>query len=111
MIIDWESPNVGQYHMNKLPNNKETSAKISVAVTIFVTVKLAHVNFLSKICYVTTNLLIFRKTAPLKFIRLLKWSCLGHNNMKQEKNPECQAGRVDIAVEQCDHLSHVNHRG
>ena len=34
------SPNIGQYHMNKLPNSKETSAKISVLVTIFVTVSL-----------------------------------------------------------------------
>ena len=44
MIIDWESPNVGQYHMNELPNSKETSAKISVAVTIFVTVSLIVAN-------------------------------------------------------------------
>ena len=109
MIINWESPNVGQYHMNELPNNKEAIAKISVLVTILwikslnetEEVKIGPCIFSIKLCYVTTNWLISQKTAPLKFIRLLKWSCLGHNNTKQAKNPECQAGLVDIAVEQC----------
>ena len=32
----------------------------------------------------------------------MKWSCLGHNKKNQAKNPEYQAGRVDIAVEQCE---------
>ena len=45
--------------------------------------------------------MIYQNSTPLKFIRLLKWSCLGHNNLKQAKNPECQAGRVDFALEQC----------
>ena len=36
--------------------------------------------------YVTTNWLIFQNGTLLKFIRLLKWSCVGQNNMKQEKN-------------------------
>ena len=43
-ISEWlsvgTSPNIGLYHMNKLPNTKETSAKISVLVTIFVRVPL-----------------------------------------------------------------------
>ena len=156
------SPNIGRYRMSDLPNNKETSAKISVLVTSFVPITLIVANavknglsklfitfgmsprkglyllklvfnceetsakilvlvtilwikslnetkdvkigpckFSIELFYVTTNWLIFQKTAPLKFIRLLKWSCLGHNNTKQAKNPECQAGRVDIAVEQC----------
>ena len=51
--------------------------------------------------YVTTNNVILKKSPLLKFIRLLKWSCLGHNNMNQAKNPEYRNGRVDIAVEQC----------
>ena len=36
----WVSPNVGWYHRNEVTNSKETSAKISVSVTIFVTVPL-----------------------------------------------------------------------
>ena len=50
---------------------------------------------------VTTKWLVFQKAPPFIFIWLLKWSCLGHNKMNQAKNPEWQAGRVDIAVEQC----------
>ena len=50
---------------------------------------------------VTTKWLVFQKAPPFIFIWLLKWSCLGHNKMNQAKNPECQAGRVDITVEQC----------
>ena len=38
------SPNIGQYHMNELSNSKETSAKISVQVTVFVTVSLIKAN-------------------------------------------------------------------
>ena len=50
---------------------------------------------------VTTHWQICQNGAPLKFTRLLKWSCLGHDNTNQSKNPEYQAGRVDVAVEQC----------
>ena len=50
---------------------------------------------------VTTKWLVFQKAPPFIFIWLLKWPCLGHNKMNQAKNPECQAGRVDITVEQC----------
>ena len=53
---------------------------------------------------VTTKWLVFQKAPPFIFIWLLKWSCLGHNKMNQAKNPECQAGRVDITVEQCVEL-------
>ena len=70
----------------------------------FVSFKIIR-NWLQKIIHqfvnVTSNNLIFQKAPPFKFIWPLKWSCLGHNNMKQAKNPECPAARVDIAVEQC----------
>ena len=45
--------------------------------------------------------MLFQKAPLIKFIQLLKWSCLGHNKMNQAKNPEYRTGRVDIAVEQC----------
>ena len=69
MIIDWESPNVGQYHMNKLPNSKETSAKISVAVTIFVTVSLIVAKSVKS---ETSKLFITFGMSPRKGLYLLK---------------------------------------
>ena len=65
--------------------------------TYFASIK----GFIHKFGSVTTKWLVFQKAPPFIFIWLLKWSCLGHNKMNQAKNPECQAGRVDIAVEQC----------
>ena len=104
-----KSPRIGLYLLKLVFNCEETSAKILVLVTILwikslnetKDVKIGPCKFSIELFYVTTNWLIFQKTAPLKFIRLLKWSCLGHNNTKQAKNPECQVSRVDIAVEQC----------
>ena len=106
------SPRIGLYPLKLVLNCNKTSAKISILVTILQMkslikakqVKSGPSKFFHQFSCVTTNGLIFQKTPLIKFIWLLKWSCLGHNKMNQAKNPECQAGRVDIAVEQCDRI-------
>ena len=42
-----------------------------------------------------------QKAILLKFIQLLFWFSLGNTKNNQAENLEWQAGRVDIAVEQC----------
>ena len=103
------SPRIWLYHLKWVPNTKETNAKISVLVTILwlkLWIVLKQVKFdplwnIHWFGWVTTNCMLFQKAPLIKFIQLLKWSCLGHNKMNQAKNPEYRTGRVDIAVEQC----------
>ena len=63
------SPNIGKYHMKALPNSKETSTKISVLVTIFVTAPLILAKAVrSGPC----KLLITFGSSPRKGLYLLK---------------------------------------